>query len=67
MGVRQVYEAALQARGYKSDPAQLRAIAALERCENEWISYLAQRSNAVTRLLRRPPIPRGVYMVGGVG
>ncbi|URI08712.1 cell division protein ZapE [Aquincola tertiaricarbonis] len=67
MGVRQVYEAALQARGYKSDPAQLRAIAALERCENEWIDYLAQRSNAVTRLLRRPPIPRGVYMVGGVG
>jgi len=67
MGVRQVYEAALQARGYKSDPAQLRAIAALERCENEWISYLAQRSNAVTRMLRRPPIPRGVYMVGGVG
>lgn len=67
MGVRQVYEAALQARGYKSDPAQLRAIAALERCENEWVDYLAQRSNAVTRLLRRPPIPRGVYMVGGVG
>lgn len=67
MGVRQVYEAALQARGYTSDPAQLRAIAALERCENEWIRYLEQRSNPVARLLRRPPIPRGVYMVGGVG
>ncbi|MEF7616042.1 cell division protein ZapE [Aquincola sp. MAHUQ-54] len=67
MAVRQVYEAQLAERGYKSDPAQLRAIAALERCENEWLAYLAQRSNAVTRLLRRPPIPRGVYMVGGVG
>lgn len=67
MGVRQVYEAALQARGYQSDPAQLRAIAALERCENDWIRYIGQRSNPVARLLRRPPIPRGVYMVGGVG
>ena len=67
MGVRQLYEAALAERRYSSDPAQLRAIAALERCENEWIAYKARRSNAVTKLLVRPPIPRGVYMHGGVG
>jgi len=67
VGVRQLYEAALAERRYSSDPAQLRAIAALERCENEWIAYKARRSNAVTKLLVRPPIPRGVYMWGGVG
>jgi cell division protein ZapE len=67
MGVRQLYEAALAERGYAGDPAQARAIAALERCESEWIAYKARRGNAVTKLLVRPPIPRGVYMWGGVG
>jgi cell division protein ZapE len=67
MGVRELYEETLAARGYTSDPAQLRAVAALERCENEWADYKARRSNAVTKLLRHPPIPRGVYMHGGVG
>jgi len=67
VGVRQLYHAALAERGYRSDPAQLRAIAALERCEEEWVAYKARRSNAVTKLLVRPPIPRGVYMWGGVG
>jgi cell division protein ZapE len=67
VGVRQLYEATLAERGYASDPAQQRAVAALERCENEWIAYKARRTNAVTKLLVRPPIPRGVYMWGGVG
>ena len=67
MGVRAAYEAALAARGFTSDPAQLRAVDALERCENEWIAYKDRRSNAVARMLVRPPIPRGVYMWGGVG
>jgi cell division protein ZapE len=67
VGVRELYDAALAERGYHSDPAQLRAIAALERCENEWLAYKARRGNAVTKLLVRPPIPRGVYMWGGVG
>ena len=67
MGVRQLYEAELLQRGYRSDPAQLGAVAALERCENEWADYKARRSNALTKLISRPPIPRGVYMHGGVG
>jgi cell division protein ZapE len=67
VGVRAVYEAALAERGFHSDAAQLRAIDALERCENEWAAYKSRRSNAVTRMLVRPPIPRGVYMWGGVG
>jgi cell division protein ZapE len=67
VGVRALYEATLQQRGYATDAAQLRAIDALERCEQEWADYKARRSNAVTKLLVRPPIPRGVYMWGGVG
>jgi cell division protein ZapE len=67
MPVRELYERTLAERGYRADAAQLRAIDALERCENEWADYKARRGNAVTKLLRHPPIPRGVYMHGGVG
>ena len=67
MSVRELYEHTLAERGYRSDPAQLRAIDSLERCENEWADYKARRSNALTKLISRPPIPRGVYMWGGVG
>lgn len=67
MPVRELYHATLAERGYQPDPAQLRAIDALERCENEWADYKARRGNALVKLISRPPIPRGVYMHGGVG
>lgn len=67
VGVRALYEQTLAERGYSADPAQLRAVDALERCETEWADYKARRSNALTKLVVRPPIPRGVYMHGGVG
>lgn len=67
MSVLAVYEAELAARGYKSDPAQLRAVVALERCAQEWSEYKQKRSNAIKKLLSHPPIPRGVYLYGGVG
>ena len=65
--VREIYDAELAARGYTSDPAQLRAIDALDRCAREWAAYKEQRSNAFKKLINRPDIPRGVYMYGGVG
>ncbi|MET0333563.1 MAG: cell division protein ZapE [Rhizobacter sp.] len=67
MGVRDLYAQTLAEHGFTADPAQLRAVDALERCENEWLDYKARRSNAITKMLRHPPIPRGVYMHGGVG
>jgi len=67
MSVQAVYEAELAARGYQSDPAQLRGIQALERCAGEWSHYKGQRSNAFKKLINRPAIPRGVYLYGGVG
>jgi cell division protein ZapE len=67
MSVREVYERELQARGYQSDPAQLRAIDALDRCAREWGEFKEQRSNVFKKLINRPEIPKGVYMYGGVG
>ncbi len=67
MSVKQAYEAELVARGYQSDPAQLRAVDALERCANDWAAYKIQRSNAFKKLINHPDTPRGVYMYGGVG
>ena len=67
VSVQQTYEAELAARGYTADPAQLRAVAALDRCATEWAQYKVKRSNALKKLINHPDIPRGVYMYGGVG
>ncbi len=67
MSVRQTYEAALAERGYSTDPAQQRALVALERCAAEWASYKQRRSNALKKVFVHPQIPRGVYLYGGVG
>ena len=67
MSVRSEYESELQTRGYSSDPAQLRAVDALERCATEWAAFKEKRSNPLKKLINRPDIPRGVYMHGGVG
>ncbi|MES2241514.1 MAG: cell division protein ZapE [Pseudomonadota bacterium] len=65
--VRSDYESELKTRGYTSDPAQLRAVDALERCATEWAAFKEKRSNPLKKLINRPDIPRGVYMHGGVG
>jgi cell division protein ZapE len=67
MSVQTQYQQELITRGYTSDPAQLRAVDALERCASEWADFKEQRSNFIKKLLNRPDIPRGVYMHGGVG
>jgi cell division protein ZapE len=59
--------AELANRGYVGDPAQLRAAEELERCAREWVAFREKRSNSFKKLINRPPIPRGVYMFGGVG
>ena len=67
MGVKALYAATLTQRGYSSDPAQLRGVLALERCEADWGAYKVRRGNALRRLWARPVVPRGVYLYGGVG
>jgi cell division protein ZapE len=65
--VTELYHQTLIERGYTADPAQLRAVAALQRCQDEWAAYKSRRGNVLTKALMRPAIPRGVYMYGGVG
>jgi cell division protein ZapE len=67
VSVKQTYEAELQSRGFTADPAQLRAVDALERCAREWAAYKEKRSNTLKKFINHPEIPRGVYMHGGVG
>jgi cell division protein ZapE len=58
---------ALAQRGYLLDASQERAADRLHQLYEDWIDYKAQRSNALKKLLARPPVPRGVYLWGGVG
>ncbi len=67
MNVLEYYEHALAERGYKPDAAQRVAIERLQRYYDDWMQFKAMRSNALKRLLKRPDVPRGVYMWGGVG
>lgn len=67
MSVESAYQDVLAEKGYTADPAQLRAVAALQRCADEWAAYKSKRSNRLKKLLNRPDIPKGVYMYGGVG
>ncbi len=67
MTVKQAYEAELATRGYTADPAQLRAVEALEQCAAGWAEFKAARSNALKKLINRPEPPIGVYLHGGVG
>jgi cell division protein ZapE len=65
--VLEAYRTELKARGYASDPAQLHAVQALDRCATEWADYKGKRSNSLKKLINYPEIPKGVYLVGGVG
>ena len=67
MNVQEYYQHALTERGFKSDPAQQRAVDRLQEAYDDWVAYKAQRSSAFKRLINRPDVPQGVYMWGGVG
>ena len=67
MSVTATYQNELTVRGFQSDPAQLAAVAALERCAQEWGEYKLKRANRLKKIINHPDIPRGVYLYGGVG
>ena len=66
-GVVALYEQSLATRGFLADESQQRAVARLQRLYEEWTEYKARRDTAIKRLLVKPPLPRGVYLWGGVG
>jgi cell division protein ZapE len=67
LSVVDIYHRALERRGFRSDSSQLRAVERLQQLYEEWSAYKARRSTALRRLVVRPPLPRGVYLWGGVG
>src|SRR3954463_1722376 len=62
-----LYRESLAKRGFVSDAAQWRAVERLQRLYDEWIAYKARRNTAWKRVLVKPPLPKGVYLWGGVG
>jgi cell division protein ZapE len=67
MNVIEYYELALAERGYRADPSQRAAVDRLQHLYDEWVTYRSKRATRLTKLLRHPDIPRGVYLWGGVG
>jgi cell division protein ZapE len=65
--VQQIAQTGLGAEGVSLDAGQLLGLAALERCASDWQHYKSQRGGRLARVFIHPPIPRGVYLWGGVG
>lgn len=63
----QAFEALLAEQGFRADPVQLAAAARLEACAAEWADYKAKRGGTLKKMISKPPLPRGVYLWGGVG
>lgn len=61
------YLAALAERSLSPDPSQSAGLAALERCAADWAHYKTQRGGKLAKMFIHPPLPRGVYLWGGVG
>ena len=62
-----LYRQSLENRGFVSDAAQWHAVERLQGLYEEWTAYKARRDTAIKRLLVKPPLPKGVYLWGGVG
>jgi cell division protein ZapE len=67
MDVLSLYREQLESRGFVADASQQRAVERLQRLYEEWTAYKARRSNALARMLVKPPLPKGVYLWGAVG
>ncbi|MCL4800436.1 MAG: AFG1 family ATPase [Burkholderiales bacterium] len=65
--VLEYYREAVARRGFVADDAQYAAVQRLQRIYEQWVGYKEKRSSALRRLVVRPPLPRGVYLWGGVG
>ena len=66
-GILDAYEASIQARGYRADPAQRAAVTRLQRLYTELLDFKVGRRSALRRVFSPPPMPRSVYFWGGVG
>ena len=61
------YAAALHAKGFDADPAQMQAVERLETLYQGLMHFKTARGNKLRRVISPPAVPRGVYFWGGVG
>ncbi|MGE5170592.1 MAG: cell division protein ZapE [Rudaea sp.] len=57
----------LDARRATLDHAQMAALERLSQLADELVAFKAARRSALARVFGGPPVPRGVYLYGGVG
>jgi cell division protein ZapE len=60
-------EPLLDERRATLDHAQVAALERLQQLADELVAFKAARRSALSRLFGGPPVPRGVYLHGGVG
>lgn len=65
--VEERYRAKLAEHSGEPDPSQAAGLAALERCARDWKHYKSQRGGRLAKVFIHPPLPRGIYLWGGVG
>jgi cell division protein ZapE len=65
--VEERYRAKLAQHSGEPDPSQAAGLAALERCARDWKHYKSQRGGRLAKVFVHPPLPRGIYLWGGVG
>jgi len=65
--VLEYYRETLARRGFVADDSQYAAVQRLQRLYEQWVAYKEKRSTALRRLMVKAPLPRGVYLWGGVG
>jgi cell division protein ZapE len=61
------FRRAFAARGITPDAAQTAAVERLQRLYEQLIAFKHARRTKLRKLLVHPPIPRGIYLWGGVG
>lgn len=67
VSILEAFKQQLAEQGHRADAIQLAAAARLEACAEEWADYKARRGGTLKKMVSKPPIPRGVYLWGGVG
>jgi cell division protein ZapE len=65
--VTEYFRQQLAAREYVADAAQAAAIARLQRLHEEFQVFKEQRTGTLNRMFKRPAVPKGVWLYGGVG
>ena len=66
-GIIEYLEPLLDERRATLDHAQMAALERLTQLADELVAFRTARRSALKRLFAAPPVPRGMYLWGGVG